>query len=235
MGSSSTMYAAFAALFVTTILIVRIKADANHSESKTTSISPPSQTISPTSSTIVDIEPLPVKAFSQRIISILSPEIFLEPDPLWYMLDKVTKNSSQQFPRPYVPYAKLLSSLVVCLIRLQKASTNVGEIHQKYSAQSADYPPAPSDISTPELRALFSADIFSDTEIPSVLLWELLQIPEDRIKNARDDLVKVLKNRNYAGHVYNEYMTSLRLFLQNGSCLARLRHANAFVQRPISN
>ncbi|KAL6956754.1 hypothetical protein U1Q18_044368 [Sarracenia purpurea var. burkii] len=261
MGTSSTVNAAVTAFFVATILVVRIKANADHSESQTTRISPPSQHISPTSSTIVDIEPLPGKIFCQRIPSILSPEIFSEPDPLWYMLEKVTKNryngkskkiifmkhdliavslkvayylSSEQFPPPYVPYATLLSSLVICLTRLNSVSMYIGEIHHNYSAQF-DYPPVPSDISTPELRALLSTDIFSDPNIPSVLLKELLQIPEDRIHDVIVDLTKVLKNLNYVEQTYYGYMTSLKIFLQYASCLSRLRHANALIQRPISN
>ncbi|KAL6956750.1 hypothetical protein U1Q18_044364 [Sarracenia purpurea var. burkii] len=244
-----------------TILIVRIKADANHSESETTSISQPPEDISPTSSTIIDIKPLPEKIIYRPIPSILSPEIFSEPDPLPIILAKVTNNgyngdsnkiafmrrdlnamnhnvdyylSDRRFPQPYVPYAKLLSSLLTCLFRLHNVSTSIGEIHRKYSAQS-DYPPAPSDISSPELRALFSTDIFSDPEIPSVLLKELLQIPENRINDVMYDLTKVLKNPNYVEQAYYEYVTSLKIFLQYASCLSRLRHANAAIQRPISN
>ncbi|KAL6956752.1 hypothetical protein U1Q18_044366 [Sarracenia purpurea var. burkii] len=262
MGTSSAVNTAVAAFFVATILIVQIRADANHSESKTTSISPLSENISPTSPTIVDIEPLPEKIFYKRIPSILSPDIFSEPDPLTYMVGKITKNryngrsektkfmnkylidvtldvgyylSSQQFPRPYVPYAKLLSSLVVCLTRLHRVSIYIGEIHQNYSGQSAEYPPAPSDISTPELRALFSTGIFSDPDIPSVLLRELLQIPEDRIRDVKADLLKLSNNQNYVEQVYYEYMTSLRIFLQSASSLSRLRYANTLIQRPTSN
>ncbi|KAL6956756.1 hypothetical protein U1Q18_044370 [Sarracenia purpurea var. burkii] len=218
MGTYSTGYVAAAALFVATILVVRIKADANHPESETISISPSSQNISPTSSTIVDIEPLSPKIFNTKIPAILSPDVFSEPDPLTYILAKITNNAyngrqeafafintdlitvshsveylwkARKFPRPYVPYAKLLSSLVACLVQLRKVSTFIREIHQKYSANS-NYPAAPSDISTPELRDLLSTDIFSDPSIPSVLLKKLLRISEDRIYDLKKDLTNLI-------------------------------------------
>ncbi|KAL6956755.1 hypothetical protein U1Q18_044369 [Sarracenia purpurea var. burkii] len=261
MGSSSTVYATVAALFVATILIVQINADVNHSESETTSISLPSQTISPTPSTIVDIEPLPVKIFFQRIPSILSPDMFSEPDPLSYILAKVTRRaynggrenfayskvyldgvsynvdyflSGRKFPRPYVPYAKLLSSVVACLVRLHRVSSYIREIHLKYSANS-DYPPAPSGISTPELRALFSTDIFSDPSIPSILVKELLKISEDRMYDVKKDLTNVSKIHNYLDQKYYEYMHFLGIFLENTSYLDRARNVNAEIQRRISN
>ncbi|XP_065222995.1 uncharacterized protein LOC135848121 [Planococcus citri] len=210
MAPSWTIHGAVA-IFFGINLIVGIRTDATSSLN--------SQAIKP------NIEPLSPDNFSQDLRQLLSPEIFTQSDPFHYLLgkaiklpyrvmDKVNKemenhfqtSSETRFPPAYLPYAKLLCLQMDLLSDLTNLQFGIRDI-KKYN------PPFPlPDIQSvdTEISSLFTADIFSDPNPPSVLVDKLLALPESGFESVVEKLEYSALNIRIIQYYYYWYCTYLK-------------------------
>ena len=142
--------------------------------------------------------------------SILSPEIFIQVDPLHYLLNKVEKLSlfdssiirselsshleCKEVLQCYFPYAKVLRSILRCWSYL---STEAKEFMEKFRVRLSSNINGsfflPEVISSSyELSQLYSSDILNDPEPARRLLFTILDMPEDSIEKLKIQLENFL-------------------------------------------
>lgn len=195
---------------------------------------------------------LPPCILKRTVANILTPDIFSQANPLDYILSRATKLSkagirvmdsdiqfflkTDKFPQRYIPYAKVLSSLLQCLIELQNATDSIQAMHERLTSPP-DYALSP-DLTTPDpkLSSLFSLDIFYDTNPPSRLVNKLLDIPPSRIANILTRLRKLYRsNSNFSGE-YHWYILHVICFINqhNKGLLRKLRRNVSEMQSTIA-
>ncbi|XP_065223888.1 uncharacterized protein LOC135848041 [Planococcus citri] len=238
MTTSSKMYAA-SAIFVmisTVNLIVCVKKDPNSLED--VNISETNQHV---------VEPLSQKIYSKDVCELLSTDIFKQADPFHYLLLKasklprekeieirlslnylLTKTNANQFPPAYVPYGKILSSVLNCFGHLYSVKYSIRLINNP--RRKYPLPPPPKVFTLdPEVSPLFSSDIFTDPNRPSVLIEKLLQVPESSYLSTAKKLISPKTHYEPKDAVYSLYSGSLSQFLQNKIASKELKDLRRYV------
>ncbi|XP_065223779.1 uncharacterized protein LOC135847960 [Planococcus citri] len=233
MTTSSTIYAA-SAIFVMANLIVCVKTDPSSLEDVTIT------------ETNQYVEPLSPKIYSKDVCELLSPDMFKQADPFHYLLQKASKltgitviirsnlkhyllakNQADQLPPAYVPYAKVLLPLLSCVDLLYSITYSIGLINnprRKYP------PPPPPYIFTgdAEVLPLFSWDIFTDPNPPSVLIEKLLQVPENSYLSIAKKLINEESFR-LASVDYSLYTSFLSKFLKQETASKEVQDLRRYI------
>ncbi|KAL6952471.1 hypothetical protein U1Q18_050917 [Sarracenia purpurea var. burkii] len=190
------------------------------------------------------------KCIKKEVLSFLPPEIFSESNPLVYFFVKamkLQKDILQQtnffmiyyldryiFPRRYIPYAELASSVISCLISLENINKIIDKTQRAKALDSSSYPGALISKLDPELSTFFTDDIFSKGDPLLLLFSKLLRIPENEVSNTEIRLQKLLKNASFPPR-YSGYANCLLKFLQDETLLPRLKDNITEMQRTLKS
>ena len=152
------------------------------------------------------------KSVGGRYTSILSPDVFVQVDPLHYLMSKMEKLSilhssimktelatrlqCMELPQCYIPYAKVIWAVFQCWSYLTtNAEGYMEELRARRSSNNDNSVSLPEEISSSyELSQLYSSDILNDREPARRLLFIFLDMSEDSIKKLKIQLRNVLNN-----------------------------------------
>ncbi|XP_065223440.1 uncharacterized protein LOC135847701 [Planococcus citri] len=215
--TTSSMLRATLAILIGANLIVCIKTDAN--------------SLVDSKKTETNIEPLSSKDFSSSLRDLLSPDVFTQADPFRYLLGKTMKysfkrtldgysliskvdqamssNAKIRFPSDYLPYAKLLSSLLRFFIYLESVHTSMVEIQKRMKTSPRGFRLPDINSLDPEISQFFSPDVLSDTNTPMVLVDELLHLPGNSLSRVAEKLIDSTNNNREIGNKYYDYAIRL--------------------------
>ncbi|KAL6952470.1 hypothetical protein U1Q18_050916 [Sarracenia purpurea var. burkii] len=190
------------------------------------------------------------KSVQKEVRSFLSSEIFSQSNPFLYFFAKAMKLQKDilrqtnfhmifyldhnEFPRRYIPYAELASSLISCLISLENIDKIITNMKRDDPYNYSFYRRMPISKFDPELSKLFADHIFSRANHLSRILIALLDIPDNEISNMEIRLQKLLKNDKFPMR-YLGYVKCLLKFLQNDYLLLRLKDNITEMQRTLKS
>ncbi|XP_065224117.1 uncharacterized protein LOC135848214 [Planococcus citri] len=237
-------YAIAAMILIETNFLICTITNADDLQKLTSQIVP--STNFKTTSNSPDIQPLPWKTFTEELSELLSPDIFSSANPFTHLLIKVIKLPYdtmnrimdqiftsllfKKFPQQYIPFAKLVTSIINCLYRLERVK-KITPLLQNSNQTNYLYKPLDILISAidPELSPLFSSYILSDKNPPFRVLIKLLTIPENDLPSIKIHLKDLFKNRLFPRRYFG-FVESLQIFLGQEHILQHLKKSIAEVQ-----
>ncbi|XP_065225054.1 uncharacterized protein LOC135848897 [Planococcus citri] len=234
MTTSSMLLRTTLAIIIGANLIICIKTDANSKKTET------------------NVEPLPSKDFSSSLRDLLSPDVFTQADPFHYLLGKAMKysfkktleghyliseidsalssNGENRFPPAYLPYAKLLSSLLPFIVYLGSVHKSIVDIQKQRKTSRGIFRIPNVNLLDPEISQFFAADVFLDTNAPMVLVDKLLNLPENSFSAVAKKLTdSAFNNREIGNDYYYSYTIKLRYLLSGYACRRALINLQSYV------